>query len=88
MAPLNCSNLKPSITLDSSLSPHLYPFLTAPPPPNSLKFIYFSLYSLCIANNFLKLYLSIPVSIQYYFVLVSGVQHSGQAIVYFTKGSP
>ena len=45
MAPLNCSNLKPTITLDSSLSPHLYPFLTAPPPPNSLKFIYFSMYS-------------------------------------------
>ena len=33
-------------------------------------------------------YFSTTAYIQYYFVLVSGVQHSGQTIMYFTKWSP
>ena len=35
-----------------------------------------------------KFYFSITVSIQCYFVLISGVQHNGYAIIYFTNCSP
>ena len=43
---------------------------------------------LCFSIYFFKFYFSITVHIRYYFVLVSGGQHSGWTIIHFTKWFP